>query len=684
MAPPRDEGVTELIDRLEQASKIPAQQRESKVSAKVESVCTIAYEDGLSNTSLDRLLDIITLPNELDQTSTNGLIKNLYPATKVPDTIVIKIVGSLGHGQAKPSYNAQAALVKWLIMVYGVLENPKILSQLYSILFNLLDTIAIRMELIRRAGKEPPLVGLMRVFKDYYPDVIIGDMVSGRASVFTHPNPEWRQHLEEIQDIHFQRTQRELRPNQRAFGGPRRDITGGKQAKTSTIPQVHTFNAHESSVTLEEIEDLHDFVQRFEKIEPPNQLAAVIGDPLLQKFLQLKSSQVYNQRVDSWLFAFFEDQLQNPESSEVRIIEMLEGVRSYAQYTKILPPACFAYIKSMADSWNGIVGRTAILDLLCYTPLSPFEDLYPSILQPVEQAILEDETTEAKLDLLAFYRKLLDRWTVLLLAQPQQSPSAASTITSLVSHADILATTIVQCSLSISTLSKVLEFYESITSMISQPTLKDLVRIPIPPAELIHTLQFTQSLDILSRLCGILALYKHAFEAAMSPRIGDTSGSDTLSYPKDYVKQFNGFLMDVCNCIWRGRAFNTADMNALGCLLPKNTAAVLDNYVKGLGTSLSLPPLFSLSFSPVLCLLAISYVRELEVAAEDEIERTHRGPVTQASLKQLEKDGGLTLAWPDYRLGVLHYLESKGVRGVSELMYSTMKHLAGASETRTR
>lgn len=41
------------------------------------------------------------------------------------------------------------------------------------------------MELTRQAGNDPPLVGLMRVYKDYYPDVIMGDAITGRASVFT-------------------------------------------------------------------------------------------------------------------------------------------------------------------------------------------------------------------------------------------------------------------------------------------------------------------------------------------------------------------------------------------------------------------------------------------------------------------------------------------------------------------
>jgi centromere protein I len=40
------------------------------------------------------------------------------------------------------------------------------------------------MELTRQAGNDPPLVGLMRVYKEYYPDVIVGDVTSGRASAF--------------------------------------------------------------------------------------------------------------------------------------------------------------------------------------------------------------------------------------------------------------------------------------------------------------------------------------------------------------------------------------------------------------------------------------------------------------------------------------------------------------------
>jgi centromere protein I len=119
-------------------------QRAIKTSSVIDKLCSYAYENGLPSTSLSKLIDIVTLPNELDQASFASLIKNSYPAGKVPDGIVIKVVGCLGHGKARPKYTAQAALLKWLVMVYDVLENQRILSQLYAILFNLLDTIALR------------------------------------------------------------------------------------------------------------------------------------------------------------------------------------------------------------------------------------------------------------------------------------------------------------------------------------------------------------------------------------------------------------------------------------------------------------------------------------------------------------------------------------------------------------
>jgi centromere protein I len=257
---------------------------------------------------------------------------------------------------------------------------------------------------------------------------------------------------------------------------------------------------------------------------------------------------------------------------------------------------------------------------------------------------------------------------------------AGSSISQLTSHANILCLTILQTGTivpSTQAYSPILSFYETTASLLSRLSLQPHIRITTPPSALIYTLHFSPSLSVLSRLCAILALYKRAFEAALNkPGIE--------SYPKEYVNHFNGFLMDICNCLWRARAFNTSDMNALGCLLPPPLLPLLTSYVANLDTGLSLPSLFSLSYSPLLCALSIQFVRDLEKAeaeaGEEGIAITHAGPVTAKTLMQLGKDGGLQLAWPAYRLGVLQFLEGKGVKGVGELMYNTMKHLMTARE----
>jgi len=305
--------------------------------------------------------------------------------------------------------------------------------------------------------------------------------------------------------------------------------------------------------------------------------------------------------------------------------------------------------------------------------------LYKSIFQSLEEAVLADGALESKLSILAFYNALLQQWTTSLLAEPPVVTTDSLATSDLVSHVNELTLTIIQCSSSVLTSSAVLDFYETAAVVISNPSLRRVSRITTPPAELVYTLYFTRSLSILSRLCTILAQYKRAFELAIISKASAPT-SEAHSYPKEEVSRFNGFLMDICNCIWRSRAFNKSDPNALGCLIPDSLSPALTNYVASLDTAISLQAIFGLSYSPVLCLLAISYIREVEDNDDDTIVIRHAGPVTQASLKQLEKDGGLNLSWADYRMGVLRYLETKGAFGIGDLMYNTMKHLMTARQ----
>jgi len=89
---------------------------------------------------------------------------------------------------------------------------------------------------------------------------------------------------------------------------------------------------------LEGIDNVHDFVERLDRIEPPGQLVSLLTDPLLQKYVDLKPSPVATRRIHSWLAACLENLYEGERlgNGDAQILsEMLQGVLKHAQYTKV-------------------------------------------------------------------------------------------------------------------------------------------------------------------------------------------------------------------------------------------------------------------------------------------------------------------------------------------------------------
>lgn len=233
--------------------------------------------------------------------------------------------------------------------------------------------------------------------------------------------------------------------------------------------------------------------------------------------------------------------------------------------------------------------------------------------------------------------------------------------------------------------STILDFYEVFVRLVTDETLRHFIRIELPASSLIYALFFSSCLANVSRLCYVLACYKRGFEAAMAirTRSDGTFRIDALSYDRAYVNLYNGYLMDICNCLWRSRAFSNAETNAHGCLIPRSTVDSLASYVSSVDRSSTLASLFGLSHSPTLCYQSIRRVRELEdkeLEGGARIRTRHAGPVNQASLVRLATSGGMNLSWQDYRIGVLNSLSAKGLPGVAELLKCTMTVLKNTME----
>jgi centromere protein I len=110
----------------------------------VEEISEHGYQYGFKYSELERLLKVVSIKNELDQSSLTTLIKNLYPAERVPSNVVLIAIGGLGQGQTKPSFATQASILRWICNIQQVLEEPELLLRFYGVLFNHLDILALR------------------------------------------------------------------------------------------------------------------------------------------------------------------------------------------------------------------------------------------------------------------------------------------------------------------------------------------------------------------------------------------------------------------------------------------------------------------------------------------------------------------------------------------------------------
>ncbi|TGJ76602.1 hypothetical protein E0Z10_g10855 [Xylaria hypoxylon] len=674
------------LSNVLQASKLPAKQRGADIRPTVDQLASLAYDQGLLPVDLNQLIDLVTTPNFLNQASLASIIRNLYPATFVGSDLIIKIIGCLGHGKLKPSLTIQVALLKWLIMIQNVVENRNCLLQAYPVLFNLLDTAVLRTHachllalvtrrrhvrphriqalllLSRQTGNEPALTGLLRVYKDYYPEIIVGDATRGKASAFNHPDSQWRERLDEIQRAHAQRRASRSEKPLDAFRVARHRLNG---AKDLLIPEVHTSRATENSITLEEIETVDGFVKNLEKIELPNQLIAILGDPLLQKLLLLRPQAQAHLRACNWLNSYTQDMMAG--SSDIRLVDILNTLKDYVMATKTLPPIFLAFLGEVMDTWDGVEGREIVLDILTYTPLADFHELLVNIFQPLERRIL-DGTSRSQLQILEFFTSLLRRWIVCWMSSEKRLPRASESAAHLVAHVNNLCLALIQTSNNMSTHGKVLDFYYQTSFLTSDAYLLTHIQATaIPPATLIYNLFFAASPLTVSRVCSVVARYKEGFQLAMSVA--------NINYTPKHISEFNGFLMDICNCLWKQHALSNEDTNAKGCLIARPVVEDLSSYVTSLSLGCPLASLFTLSYSPIFSLYAISLLRELEEEAEEQesLDIKHAGPVTKASLGILGNRGGINLSWDDYRRGVLGYLSSRDMDGIEHMLSVTIK-----------
>ncbi|PWY80946.1 Mis6 domain protein [Aspergillus sclerotioniger CBS 115572] len=718
----RPSGLQDAIKHLEAVAFVPPKQRYTDAGQLAKTIATGAYESGIPPPALERLLKLLTTHNALDQGTVTTLVKNLYPVERISSKIITQVVCCLGPAKTKPSAATQALLVRWLILVYDFIDDGSHLSKLYAVLFNYLDMISLRkplchllsiitrrkhvkpfriqalMELVSvSGGEEKELLILLNVFKNYCPDVIVGDLgLSGRkAAFFKHPDPEWTAHVREIQDTHLERLQA-VEPS--TFQVVHRGLA--KRSKIQVIvPDVKTSRVSYNHTSLEELRGVEHLVEKVDKIELPNQIISMLGNSLAQKYLFLVRSEAANRRLNDWLRTFLSDQLECAWANDMEDLESLGYILAlaveYVQYTKEIPDAFTSFLRKYLISWNGEDNKEQILGLLQHLPVQDFDTLRKDFLIPLESAILT-AALSSRTSLLDSYSSLIRRWGIHLRVQPLVVEESKP-LGRLIAHAELLALSTLECLTPMrqppggrserykpATLS-ITEFYCTLAELFSHASMNGSIRLTVPLAPTVYTLAFTPISSVISIMSSVLASYKSSFESSLTSHVLQVPSSQDSLYPTGLVGQFNGYIMDVCNLLWRNRGLNSEDPNALGCLIPPATIGALTRYIRETNErerkretafSYTISSIFSLSHHIALCNMSAACFSDIEDENDIGEDRPKlKKPVTQKALSALEKEGGMKMTWQEYRVRMLDWLDATGTVGIGNLMRSTMKAL---------
>ena len=84
---------------------------------------------------------------------------------------------------------------------------------------------------------------------------------------------------------------------------------------------------------------IRDLVKNFDDAYIPDQKMLALDDPLLQKYITLRSAdETRRARLDQQLELFFHEQLENTDSNQKasnELSEMLARLSSYTRYSKV-------------------------------------------------------------------------------------------------------------------------------------------------------------------------------------------------------------------------------------------------------------------------------------------------------------------------------------------------------------
>ncbi|KAI1315956.1 hypothetical protein EDD11_010594 [Mortierella claussenii] len=719
-----DENIVNCIERIERNGGVRG--GKPALLRALDTFDPIVHSFGLSPDQLVQILDII-LAGKIDDVTTRKLIKLLLPRQHVPEMCGVKVFGSLGRHLSFPS---QAALLRWTILVYDIFDSRTKLQQLYGVAFHYLPYETLRtplchllyymtrredvkpfrirklMDLQVTVGKEPALTGLLHVYKSYFPELILAPLAMSNQTIFKCPDQVTSTHIMALQE---------------KWGHLATSHAHELSLRGSKEPMVRSGN---KAIPLSQITSLDSLVKHIDTLALPDQLSSVLSNRILQHVLCLQPSHSIVERISYWLGQELMDLWYWREKTVVtraRFATILSKVVDVTMMIKDLLPVMDQFLIPYVRVWNGIDYQQEIFTLLTYLRPRSYEELFVHFLKPLH-SLFYLMGPVWKGELILCYRKLLQRWAQFkwneylevgknprlskkgrqglqrLFSELASNVDYMQTLRAFIGHVDNISSVALEMDHDhIAVQHGVLSFFDLTSNLTG--IYKVPLAVVIPDSTIVYRCFLSTSGMSISRICGVVYQYKQAFEAfeqeqqlqydllvqSQLSAHGEPGGDnaekqpplpaplEVPGYSRDYVILFNSYVMDICNFLWRNRAFNKSDKNARGFLMDQRTVTHIKQIcVEG---GLSMNNMMSMTHSIALSGYSARFLKSLEKQQNVPLDKSLKAPASAPALKDMIAKGGLNMTFDEYRIQYLDHLEQCGFEGVSQFLFDCITNL---------
>ncbi|EDO43463.1 predicted protein [Nematostella vectensis] len=574
-----------------------------KTSLAVQVIERTSQNQGLNEDQLLGLIDLACSRLYGDAVSSK-LVKSLIPKNRIPSLALVKAISWISTN--KLSISLQALLVRWILVVYQLLDDITPLQALYGVLFLFLESdvlcplvcqllsyitrkedvkrfrIKRILNLQNRVGTQAHLNGLLSIYKMHASNLVA--MTTSVSKVwFKKRDSAWSDKIWQVQEKQFS-----LEPVNKLFLEARLGIPGSpaqkkRKAGHITIPSLQCSSMSASlegdfNVTIKQLESFSDLVANIDRVELPSQIASVLESPFLQHVISCNPSYVTLQRLNFWLsHTLFEEFLSGDEtvvgSSHARMLLLLIQLGEFIQESV---PAVEMWLGRYLFSWSGAHHRPLVLKLITQISLQPFAKLYEFALEPLRKLFFSSPVyfkcqvmyclTELLRNFVLFelprHEELSkrrkansnDASSSLFLDEEMASFDPQLAIYEYIKFVDRLSAVALQAEGDHALLQHhVLEFFELVSVL---QTRFQIGFVVIPCASVVYRLLFASNAMAVSRFLAIMVNYRSSFESLKKSTVTfETSVPDSFQS----IQQLNQFILDTCDSMWRNKAFVNRD-----------------------------------------------------------------------------------------------------------------------------